>query len=287
MTWTGADNAFPSARIASLSRSLQPSERTVVQTIAAELAAAVELTAQELAEQAGVGRATVVRTAQALGYEGYPQLRVALALEVATLDLESKPASDGTMLGSIVNAVEQFRSSLAHVTAALTEADVVDFITRLDVADRVLIAANGLSVPLGLDIALRLSAVGRSAEYFPDTLAQEISASQLTPSSVCLVASGSGANTATLNVARAAKGAGAQVLSLTSFAGSPVAQISDVSLVVPSIEGSFHGELVHTSRASLTLIVEVLVDALVIQRGDRGRDAKAAVLSVIGRTLAE
>jgi DNA-binding MurR/RpiR family transcriptional regulator len=287
MTWTGADDAPPTARIAALSTSLGPSERIVAQVIAADIAEAVERTAQELADEAGAGRATVVRTAQALGYDGYPQLRIALALEVARHEREDAVVTDGTLLGSIVTAVERFRSRLAHTTSALTESAVVDFISRLDAADRVLIAASGLSVPLSLDLVMRLNAIGRSAEYLPNALSQQIAASQLSATSVCLAISGSGVSSATLDVMKTAKESGAQVLSLTSFAGSAVELASDVALVIPPVEGSFHGELVHSSRASLALIVEALVDAVVIYRGDDGEDAQAAVLSVISKTIAD
>ena len=287
MTWTGASDAPPTARIASLSPSLQPSEQRVAEAIAADIAGTVELTAQQLAEHSNTGRATVVRTAQALGYDGYPQLRVALALEVATSERDVATSSDGTVFGAVMSNVQHFGSRLRHMTAALAEADVTDFVTRLDQADSVLVAANGLSLPLSLDIALRLNSVGRPAEYLPDALAQQIRASQLSAHSVCFVLSGSGASNATLGVIEAAREAGAQVLSLTSFAGSPVAIASDVSLVVPPLEGSFHGELVHTSRVALALIAESLVDALVVHRGDGGRDAQAAVLSVISRSIAE
>ncbi len=287
MTWTGADDAPPTARIAALLPSLQRSERRVAEVLLADLAAAVELTAQELADEAGAGRATVVRTAQALGYDGYPQLRVALALEAAISERDREPVSDGTLLGAVIGNVERFGSRLRHMTSALTEDAVAEFVARLDAAERVLLVANGLSAPLSLDLALRLNSIGRPAEYLPDALAQEIGASQLSPTSVCLVISGSGASTPTLRVIEAARAAGAQVLSLTSFAGSPVARRSHVALVVPAVEGSFHGELVHTSRVSLALIAESIVDALVVHRGDRGKHARSAVMAAISGSISE
>lgn len=286
MTWTGADDAPPTARIATLEPSLQPSERRVVEVVLTDIAGAVELTAQELADQAGTGRATVVRTAQSLGYAGYPQLRVALALEVATHERRGRHA-EGTVFASLIGNVERFGDRLSHITSALNESDVEDFVNRLDVADRVLVVANGLSVPLSLDLVLRLNSIGRPAEYLPDAQAQQIAASQLSSTSVCLVVSGSGANSATLGVMRAAREAGAQLLSLTSFAGSPVERNSDIGLVVPPMEGSFHGELVHTSRVSLALIAESLIDALAFHRGERGASAQAAVFGSISRSITE
>ena len=71
-----------SARLASAARSLKPNQYKVAQFAIENLQAVVDMTAQEVSEKVGVGRATVVRTAQALGYDGFPQFRVALAREI-------------------------------------------------------------------------------------------------------------------------------------------------------------------------------------------------------------
>jgi DNA-binding MurR/RpiR family transcriptional regulator len=256
----------------------------VAEAIAADLSGAVQCTAQQLADQVGVGRASVIRTAQTLGYEGYPQLRVAVARELAFAPRD-EPASDGTAMGSLQAAIEAFGRSLPRVTAALTERDVVEFVTALDEADRVVITANGLSAPLGLDAAMRLTAAGRPAEYLADTLAQQIAARQLSPRSVCLAISGSGVNRTTLAAAASAREAGASVLALTSFANAPLGALADTVLIIPPVTESFRDELLQTSRAALALVVEQLVEMLLQRRGERAAQARAAVLAVLGQSL--
>lgn len=285
MAWTGPADAPVSARIAALGPSLQPSERRVVDAIAADLATAVECTAQELADKVGVGRASVIRTSQTLGYEGYPQLRVALARDVALN--ESQEQDESTAVGTLRSAVDRFGRNLPRLTAALTDEDVAAFVRGLDEADRVVVVAAGLSTPLGLDMAMRLSAAGRPAEYLPDAFAQQIAARGLTPGSVCLVLSGSGANEASLDAAAAAREAGATVLALTSFARSPLVAHADIALVIPQVTYSFPDELMHTSRAGMALVVESVVDLLVSRRGDRGRQARAVAMGVVGKRLRE
>ncbi len=90
-------------------------------------------------------------------------------------------AGDGTAVGALRAGIDAVRTQPAarHRRTRPKQA-VVDFVTALDEADRVVIAANGLSAPLGLDAAMRLGAAGRPAEYMPDTLAQQIAARQLT-----------------------------------------------------------------------------------------------------------
>lgn len=316
-TWQGSPDARPSARIASLAPALQRTERRVVEAIAADRERAVECTAQALAERVGVGRTTVIRAAQSLGYDGYPQLRVALVQELAlegaavagtaagrgttgaagTGGAGGAPgragsgargdAIDPTILGALRVRIAQLAARLDDSMAALTPEAVDAFVQALDSADRLLVVANGLSSPIGLDFAMRLNSAGRSVEQFADPMAQQIAARQLGAGSVCAVFSGSGANRATLDVMGAARLSGARVIAITSFARSAVEKLSDVTLVVPPLGGSFHDELIHTSRAALMLLTEHLVDAFVEMRGDRGRDARSAVLTVLADALEE
>jgi len=285
MRWTGDPDAPVTARIAALEPSLQRSERRVVATVAENLAAAVECTAQELAARAGVGRASVIRTAQTLGYDGYPQMRVALARELALAP--SQEASPDTAIGRLHSAVEQFGRNLPRLTAALTEELVEKFVAAVDAAPRVVVVATGLSAPLGLDLAMRLSAAGRPAEYLPDALAQQIAAGSLEPGSVCLVLSGSGATATSLDAAAAARQSGATVLVMTSFARAPLVAHADVALVIPPVTESFPEELLHTSRAALALVIETLVDVLVARRGSRGWQARAAAIAQVEKRLSE
>lgn len=287
MSWTGPSDAPPSARIAALAPSLQPSERRVADAIAADLAGSVECTAQQLADLVGVGRASVVRTARTLGYEGYPQLRVAVARELAFTPAPVPATGDGTLVGTLRGAIDEFGRNVSRITAALTEEAVAGFVDALDEADRVVVAASGLSTPLGLDVAMRLGSAGRPCEFLPDSLAQQITARQLSSTSVCLALSGSGTSRPTLAAAAAAREAGARVLAITSFANAPLVGLAHTALVVPPVVGSFRDELLHTSRAALGLVVEQLVELLLDRRGQRGTDARNAVLSVLGQSLGE
>ncbi|MEV8339502.1 MurR/RpiR family transcriptional regulator [Leucobacter sp. NPDC077196] len=314
-TWQGSPDARPSVRIASLAPALQRTERRVVEAIAADRDRAVECTAQALAEWVGVGRTTVIRAAQSLGYDGYPQLRVALVQELALEgavasgaagagggsiggaeragDLGRAPGSgsggagDATILGTLRTRIAQLAARLDDTVAVLTPEAVDAFVHALDTAERLLVVANGLSSPLGLDFAMRLNSAGRSVEQFADPMAQQIAARQLGAGSVCVVFSGSGANRATLEAMGAARRSGARVIAVTSFARSAVEKLADVVLVVPPVGGSFHDELIHTSRAALMLVTEHLVDAFVEVRGDRGREARSAVLTVLADALEE
>lgn len=286
MTWSTPADAPITTRIAALAPSLMPSEKLVVDVIAADVEAAVECTAQELAARAGVSRASVIRTAQTLGYEGYPQMRVAVARELASAPAPNANGPD-TLISHLQGFIHHFSAGLSSLTTALTESDVDAFLSALDSAPRVAIVATGLSAPLGLDAAMRLNAAGRPAEYLPDPLAQQIASQSLGPGSVCLVISGSGVTRDSLDAAETARASGATVLAMTSFARAPIVAASDVALVIPPVSESFTEELLHTSRAALALTIEALVRALVRRRGADGEESRSDALTLIEKRLSE
>lgn len=285
--WTESADTPPTARIAMLAPSLQPSERRVAEAIAGDIEGTIERTAQEVADLVGVGRASVVRTAQSLGYDGYPQLRVALAQEVALGTTGAGESSDGSLLGTLRTDVDRFAARLNHSVSALTEETLAQFVEALDASQRVLVAANGLSSPLALDLAMRLTSAGRPAEYVSDTLGQQIAAAHLGAGSACVVVTGSGASRASLEVMAAARESGATVLAITYFARSAAAELADVTLVVAPIEDSFREELIHTSRAALMLVTESVVGLVEARRGTSSRAAQSATLEAISRSLSE
>jgi RpiR family transcriptional regulator, carbohydrate utilization regulator len=279
-------SAPPTARIAAVLNTLQPAERRVAELIVEASDAVVEWTAQELADRAGVGRATVVRTCQTVGYRGYPQLRVALAAELGGAPEATSDHGPG-VLGRMRGEIDRLASSLPAL-ASLLDADAVDEAVRAAAsARRLLVLANGLSSPIANDLAMRLTASGRAAEFIADAIAQQIAARHLTADDVCLVVSGSGANEASLRVATAAARGGATVIALTSFASSALTEVATLSLVIAPTGVSFRDELEHTSRVAYLVFAEVFAAAVTPARGDDAVQARAHALEVVSDNLGE
>lgn len=277
-------DAPTTVRIAAMRNSLQPTERRVADLIVAEPDAVVELTAQQLADRAGVARSSVVRACQSLGYRGYPQLRVALAAELGAQTERELDHGDGP-LGELRAALARAAQSLTTAVSLMTEADVSAAVADVSGATRLLVVANGLSAPVASDLAMRLTAVGRPAEVIADAIAQQIAARQLSAADVCIVVSGSGANAASLRAAEGARAAGARVIALTSFASSPLADLADLSLVIAPTGVSFREELAHTSRVAHAAFVEAFVDTVAGALGERARLVRAQVLGILSDNL--
>lgn len=286
MSWTGNEEASVTTRIATVRNSLLPSEQRVVDLIVADAEGVVELTAQELADRAGVARSTVVRSCQSLGYRGFPQLRVALTRELAQGAGRDQDYGESA-LGIIRADIDALARSLPQIASVLTDEAVDGAVSMALSATRFLALANGLSAPLASDLAMRLSAVGRPTEFVADAIGQQIAARQLGRADAALVISGSGANELSLKTARAVRQSGAALIVVTSFAASPLVDLADVALVVAPARGSFRHELEHTSRVPHVILLESLVEVVASRLGARGKKARSSVLDILSDNLSE
>lgn len=277
-------NAPPTARIQALRNGLQPTERRVADVILDAPEAVVELTAQQLADRAGVARSSVVRACQTFGFRGYPQLRVALAAELGAVAPTASDHGDGA-LGRLRTAIDRAAAALPASTSLLDADDLERAVLAVAGAGRLLVVANGLSSPVASDLAMRLTAAGRPAEVIADVIAQQISARQLTERDVCIVVSGSGANEASLRAAAAAARGGAVVIAITSFAASPLVERATVAIVIAPAGTSFRDELEHTSRAAHALFVEAFADEVATRLPGGASAVRAQVLEVLSDNL--
>jgi len=286
MSWTGSDDVAPTTRIATVINALLPSERRVVELILDDTESAMESTAQELADRAGVARSTVVRACQSLGYRGYPQLRVALTRELAQADQRENDYGTSA-LGRIRADIDALAATLPQIASVLTEDNVERAVSLIVGSRRLLALATGLSSPLANDLSMRLTAIGRPTEFVGDPIGQQIAARQLTPDDTAVVISGSGANESSLRSARAARAAGGRLIVVTSFASSPLVSLADVALVVAPATGSFRHELEHTSRIPHVILLESLVEVVATRLGDASRSARSNVLTILSDNLSE
>jgi len=299
------------ATIRTLLPSLLPTEQAVAQVLLARSAEIVELSSQQVAELAGASRATVVRTCQSLGFSGYQQLRVLLARDAAfaaTVHDGAGPGSgapaygDGTPgappaaagagsvrtpSGIVEDTFRQVAAGVVGMVALLDGDAVARAVEAIATARRVVVVGNGLSGPLALDAAARLTGAGRPAEAPFDVINQQITARLLGPEDVLLVISGSGSNASSLRSADAAVAAGATVIAVTAFARSPLTQLAGTNLVVTMPDLTFRDEITLASRLPQAILVEGLVAAVTAHLGESAVRAKALALDAISDNLAE
>jgi DNA-binding MurR/RpiR family transcriptional regulator len=247
--------------------------KRVLAELLADPAGAAQLTVTDLAERAGTSEATVVRTARALGFAGYPQLRLALAAsgaapEPATLLTGTPLAGETGDTASVVAHLAALEAEAITATArtidvaALTAA--ADALHTARVVDCYGIGASGL---VAADFDHKALRAGLLTRLRTEGHAALVSSETLSPGDVALVVSHSGTTADVVTAAGRARDRGATVVAVTSSATSALAVRSDHVLVATGRETAYRAGAM-ASRASSLLVLDCLYVAVVQRLGN-------------------
>lgn len=263
---------------------LNPSERAVAEVVLTRSEWAIEATTAEIAAEASVSTATVVRAAQRLGFRGFPHLKVLLARDLGTAKTE--PTVGGSPLTVVRSFFADIADSASDMVGLLSEEQVTRAVELLAEARSILVSGTGISSPVAQDIAMRLGSQGLNTVAPSDHLDQLIRARLLQPGDVCVVVSGTGATVPTIQVAQAAVAGGAAVIALTSFTGTQLTKLAEVELVTPQGgRAGFRQELDSIIRIPQLILGNALVAAVAARDPEAAANVRARVLEVVGGEL--
>jgi RpiR family carbohydrate utilization transcriptional regulator len=258
---------------------LQPGEAKVADVLLSNPEVVLYSSVTEVAELASTSTATVVRCAQKLGYQGFQALKIALARELAV-----GARAAGTEAAGILAEVTSAGAQCVRDAAALVPTATFDRVAQLLAdAERVLFTGVGTSAPLCQDAAYRFTAIGLLADYRADVHGQALACRLLGARDVCVAVSHTGATRETLEATRTAREAGATIITLTSFARSPITELSDEVLLAGTRELGPGGLEAMASRLAHLAVLDALIVAVV--RRDPDRAARA--LQAYGDVLSE
>src|SRR4051794_15232600 len=99
-------------RVRSLLPSLPPAERRVAQRVIDDPEGVANSTITELAQTCGTSETTVIRFCRAIGFHGYPELRLTLATEAG----RAQSATGGRVIGSDISPDDSLEQIVEKVT---------------------------------------------------------------------------------------------------------------------------------------------------------------------------
>jgi DNA-binding MurR/RpiR family transcriptional regulator len=260
-----AERAHPAAtavHIRALLPSLQPSMRQVAEQVLADTTDTATLTVTELALASGVSEATVIRFAKAIGFAGYPQLRLALAAEAGraqgadrngrVVDSDIGPGDD---LARVVEKIAFADARAVEETGAQLDIVVLERVVEALVrAERVDLYGVGASAFVALDFQQKLHRIGRVAFAWSDTHVALTSAALLRPGDVAIGISHTGTTTDTIDAVTEARAHGATTVALTNFPRSPIALAAEHVLTTAARETTFRSGATASRLAQLTVV---------------------------------
>jgi DNA-binding MurR/RpiR family transcriptional regulator len=249
-----------------------PAERRVAVAVLKDPVAVIHLSVTELAAIAESSPASVVRMCVTLGLRGFQDLKIRLASEAIpaaqSLVGEIGPDDDlAVMTSKVIDGTSRALADAARTIDIDAVGAIVDSVLG---ARRVMFGAVGTSAPLALDAAYRLTTLGVEASFAQDVHTQHVTARMLRPGDVFFAISHTGSTFETLSTARAARAAGATTIALTSFARSPLTEVSDLVLVAGSAETAYRVEAMASRVVHLTVL-----DAIFVAISHRSADSTA------------
>jgi DNA-binding MurR/RpiR family transcriptional regulator len=249
----------------------------------------LHLSITELAERAGTSPATVTRFCRALGYAGYPTLRVRVAAEQGRSSAhETWEADIGRAFRPDDPPAQVLRTLLnAHTVALATTAERVDTELAARVASAITRSTHvdiyGIegSATIARELQARLYRIGINAHAWGEVHAGLTSAALLDEGTVAIAFSNTGRTDEVIEMLSLAKSSGAYAVAVTSTPTSPLASVADVHLTASAPGEYLQPDDLSAKHAQMFLIdlLYLLVAQLDFPRTTSMLAASAAAVS--------
>lgn len=259
------------SRLHELRGTMRVSEVRVADFVLANPYEVIRMTVDGLAKRTGVSTTSVLRFAQALGFDGFTQFRMTLAVELDPLNQQSSNSEQDPLLLLVKNVFHADMQAIAQTLELLDLQAFRSAISSLSAAQRIVLFSVGLSAPIALDAASRFLRIGLDARAQTDSHLMAVSASQLSAGDCAVAISHSGRSPETIAAAELASKAGATVIAITSYPNTPLLRHADQALITAVSETSFRVQAMASRIAHLT-IIDALYTALAEEDPARSRE---------------
>lgn len=269
--------------------------RRVAEQVLTDPAGASRATIVELAERSHTSPATITRFCRAVGFEGYADLRLAIAGEtgraarsagwVVDIGREIEP---GDPLERVLGQIMAADTRAMQDTAAMTDlVEVERAADAIAAADRVDIYGASGSALVGAEMQFSLHRIGIAAWSWPDVHNGLASAALLRAGDVALGISHSGQTRETIEMVAEAGSRGATTVALTSFPRSPLADVADVVLTTATQATTFRPDSLSARHPQL-VVLDLLYIAVAQRTHERAHAAfQRTAQAVAGHRLRE
>jgi len=271
------------ARIRGVLPSLLRAERKVADYALADPEAVLAQSVGEVAAGSGVSEATVIRFCRTAGFTGFQNLKITLARELVSplasaLHEDIAEGDDPATLARKIFAANI--DTLRDTLGVLDPGAVGRAVKTLSAARKILVIGVGTSAPVAYDAYAKLMRLGAPVTLQTDAHLQMMEAALLGGGDAVLAISHSGSTRDPVETAKVAKTAGAAVVSITNNALSPLAKISDMTLLTASKETKFRAEAL-SSRIAQASVIDLLYVALGLKNRKKALASAKKIENVI------
>ncbi|MBB4574165.1 MurR/RpiR family transcriptional regulator [Rhizobium sp. MC63] len=243
-------------RIRMMMPQLTPLEARVVETVFGLRDFSEDTALKDLAAEAGVSEAMVVKIAKKLGFSGFRDFRTAVSNynKLPTAEMHQELSAEDSS-AEIIQKV--FRTSINALEETLAILDVDAFDRAADLlakpGQRDFYGVGG-SAQIARDVAHKFLRIGVRCSVQDDSHMMLMSASLLGADDVAIGFSHSGNTTAVIEAIQLARKSGARTIAITNYGGSALAQIADIVLCSTAQGSPLMGENAAARIAQLNIL---------------------------------
>ncbi|PYE43322.1 RpiR family transcriptional regulator [Rhizobium sp. PP-F2F-G20b] len=240
---------------------LTPLEAKVVDTVFALRDFSDDTSLKQIADDAGVSEAMVVKITKKLGFAGYRDFRAAVSQynRQPTAEMHQELSVDDTSQEIVLKV---FRTSINALEETLSILDMEAFDKAADIihgAKHRDFYGVGGSAQIARDVSHKFLRIGVRASVFDDVHMMLMSAALLTDDDIAIGFSHSGNTTAVIEAIQLARRNGAKTIAVTNYNSSALAQAADVVLCSTAQGSPLMGENAAARIAQLNILDAVFM----------------------------
>lgn len=245
------------ARIKSAYPSLTPTEKRVADYCLEHPEQIIYLSVTQLGEKCGVGESTIIRFSQAVGFSGYQDLKLNLALDLPTRKTSTVggtlTADDSTQ--TLIDKVTAMNASALQDTSRLVNPKILNkAVEEIIQARRLFLVGVGTSGLTALDAQSKFLRIGMLSYALNDAHHQIMAVAHVRQGDVCIGFSHSGSTKDTVDSVRLAKQNGAFTIAVTDIVKSPITEVSDLVLLTSSAEDPLQSGSLRSKIAQIHML---------------------------------
>lgn len=250
--------------------SLTAAEKRLADYVLKHPSRVLNMSAQALAQQAETAASAVVRFCKSLGYSGYAEFKVRLAVELSRTEPASymtgvEPEDEPSLVLEKIMAANI--KALRDTLGGMDKEAFAQAAGLLSGARKIYVYGIGTSSGLAEELAHRLMLLGLDVRAYTDAVSMRLSTMNLQPEDVAFGISHSGRTAAVVDTMALAREAGSATVCLTSYNASPITRSCGAVLTVCCDETNYPIEA-SAARIAQSAVLDALVAAVSAKRFD-------------------
>jgi RpiR family carbohydrate utilization transcriptional regulator len=260
---------------------LRKSERIVADYLREHAGERINFSITDFAQILGVSEATISRVSRALGYSGYPDLKLSMAQNSGTQSMIPNIPQEIDKSDSLIASSAKLANLLAQSilgTQRLLDAHRLEAcVEAIGSARRVILVGVGGGAAICEETAHLFIKAGIDAYAYNDSYTQIIAAANIYSDCAMIGISHTGTTSGVANALTLARENGAKTIAITSDPSSAVARAAEILLTTwnastPSVP--LHGDFLEGRISQLFLIDLIYIGLLFQGDGERGEHLK-------------